>query len=95
MKPFIDFEPVGRRGECQEGENLLECARFLGVDLVNICGGEGTCGSCVVQELEGKVSPITEAEREFIPDEELAQGYAWLAGPSRPRVAECRCQPNR
>ncbi len=75
MKPFIDFEPVGRRGKCREGENLLECARLLGVDLINICGGEGTCGSCLVQVLEGEVSPITEAEREFIPDENLVQGY--------------------
>jgi uncharacterized 2Fe-2S/4Fe-4S cluster protein (DUF4445 family) len=75
MKPVINFEPIGRRGECPEGENLLECARLLGVGLVNICGGEGTCGSCLVQMLEGKVSPITEAEREFIPDEKLSQGY--------------------
>jgi uncharacterized 2Fe-2S/4Fe-4S cluster protein (DUF4445 family) len=75
MKPFIDFEPVGRRGECQAGKTLLECARWLGVELVNVCGGEGTCGSCVVQVLEGEHSPVTEAELEFLTEEKLAQGY--------------------
>lgn len=75
MKRIIDFEPVGRRGECQAGKTLLDCARDLGVELVNICGGEGTCGSCVVQVLAGELSPVTDAEREFLSEEELAQGY--------------------
>jgi uncharacterized 2Fe-2S/4Fe-4S cluster protein (DUF4445 family) len=75
MDAIIDFEPVGRRGEVQAGKNLLECAQHLGVDLASVCGGEGTCGDCVVQVLEGQVSPVTEAEREFLTDERLAQGY--------------------
>jgi uncharacterized 2Fe-2S/4Fe-4S cluster protein (DUF4445 family) len=75
MTPLIDFEPVGRRGEYRKGDSLLECARSLGVELVNICGGEGTCGGCVVQVLAGKTSPITESEREFITEEKLAEGY--------------------
>jgi uncharacterized 2Fe-2S/4Fe-4S cluster protein (DUF4445 family) len=75
MKPIIDFEPLGRRGDYQEGENLLECAQRLGADLASVCGGDGTCGDCVVQVLEGKVSPVTESEREFLTDERLAQGY--------------------
>ena len=75
MTLFIDFEPVGRRGECREGNTLLECARSLGVDLVNICGGEGTCGRCAVQVLAGKTSPITDSEREFISGEKLTEGY--------------------
>jgi uncharacterized 2Fe-2S/4Fe-4S cluster protein (DUF4445 family) len=75
MKHIIDFEPMGRRGECQAGQTLLECARRLGVELVNVCGGEGTCGSCVVQVLEGELSLVTEAEREFLTEEKLVQGY--------------------
>ena len=71
----IDFEPIGRRGECREGDSLLDHARALGVDLVNICGGGGSCGTCLVQVLEGKVSPIEESERDYINDADLEQGY--------------------
>lgn len=88
MSPLVDFEPVGRRGECGEGESLLQCARRLGVDLVSICGGEGICGDCVVQVLEGRVSPIKEAERESLAVERLALGYR-LACRTFP-VSDCR-----
>ena len=75
MTHTIDFEPIGRRGECREGDTLLEHARALGVDLVNICGGAGSCGTCLVQVLAGQVSPIEESERDYISDDELEQGY--------------------
>jgi uncharacterized 2Fe-2S/4Fe-4S cluster protein (DUF4445 family) len=39
----IDFEPVGRRGECQSGESLLECAHRIVVGIRGLCGGKGTC----------------------------------------------------
>jgi len=38
----IDFEPVGRRGDCPADRSLLGCARQLGVELVSVCGGGGT-----------------------------------------------------
>lgn len=37
----IDFEPVGRRGECSNEQSLVESSRQLSVDLVSICGGDG------------------------------------------------------
>ncbi|MDH4068686.1 MAG: hypothetical protein OEU97_07155, partial [Dehalococcoidia bacterium] len=39
----IDFEPVGRRGECQKNESLLACSCRLGMGINSICGGKGTC----------------------------------------------------
>ena len=75
MTHTIDFEPVGRRGDCPEGDSLLDCARHLGVDLVNLCGGTGGCGRCVVQILEGEVSEISPGEAEFLAPEKLAEGY--------------------
>jgi uncharacterized 2Fe-2S/4Fe-4S cluster protein (DUF4445 family) len=45
----IDFEPVGRRGECPAGRSLLEAGGALGVELASLCGGEGTCHRCRVQ----------------------------------------------
>ncbi len=71
----IDFEPVGRRGNYPASQSLLEIARQLGVDLISICGGEGTCGRCKVKGLNGKASPITSAEREVFTPHELREGY--------------------
>jgi uncharacterized 2Fe-2S/4Fe-4S cluster protein (DUF4445 family) len=45
----IDFQPVGRRGECQDTDSLLDCARQLGAGLSNVCGGKGKCQSCKVK----------------------------------------------
>lgn len=71
----VDFEPIGRRGACPEGATLLDCARRLGVDLVNLCGGLGSCGRCVVQIVEGNVSEPTAGESEFLSSKQLAAGY--------------------
>ena len=90
MTYFIDFEPVGRRGSCRDGETLLECARALGVGLVNICGGSGCCGSCLVQVVEGNVSPVADAEREHISQVALSQGYR-LACHATPQ-SDCKVQ---
>lgn len=71
----IDFEPVGRRGNYPADESLLETARQLGIDLISVCGGKGTCGCCKVQILDGCVSPPTSAEREVLSLHELQEGY--------------------
>jgi uncharacterized 2Fe-2S/4Fe-4S cluster protein (DUF4445 family) len=71
----IEFEPVGRRGRCPEGNSLLECARLLKVDLVSICGGAGACLRCRVQVVSGTVSPPTDMDREAFTEEELEQGH--------------------
>jgi uncharacterized 2Fe-2S/4Fe-4S cluster protein (DUF4445 family) len=71
----IDFEPIGRRGAVGPGQSLLEGARQLGVDLVNLCGGKGTCGRCKVQVLTGSVSAPTAVEQEHLTPEELEKGY--------------------
>jgi len=88
MTIYVDFEPVGRRGECPEDSSLLDCARELGVELVNICGGVGSCGRCIVQVLGGDVSPITESERASLTADDLADGYR-LACEAYPR-GDCK-----
>jgi uncharacterized 2Fe-2S/4Fe-4S cluster protein (DUF4445 family) len=75
MNYFIHFEPVGRRGESPAGGTLLDHARTLGVDLVSLCGGNGQCGRCIVQILEGEVSEPTAAELELLLPEKIEQGY--------------------
>ena len=80
----VDFQPVGRRGECPADHSLLECARQLGVELVNLCGGAGTCGRCKVQLLEGRLSEVASSEREALSTRELEDGFR-LACKAYPR----------
>jgi uncharacterized 2Fe-2S/4Fe-4S cluster protein (DUF4445 family) len=80
----IDFEPVGRRGECQSQDSLLACARQLGVGISSICGGKGTCHSCKVQVLSGSVSKPTPSELETFSPQELKAGWR-LACQTYPR----------
>jgi len=71
----INFEPIGRRVPCQEGAVIFEVARDAGVGLGSFCGGKGTCGKCKIHILHGRVSPLTEKERELLSSEEIAHGY--------------------
>ena len=71
----IDFEPVGLRGDCPRDQSLLDAAQRLGVGLVSLCGGNGSCGRCKVQVLTGLVSEPTSAEEKHLSPEELEEGY--------------------
>ncbi len=48
------FQPNGRQGAVAVGDNLLEAARRLGVEIESICGGHQTCGKCKVLVEEGE-----------------------------------------
>jgi len=71
----VDFEPVGRRGQCPGGKSLSDCAHQLGVGILRICGGKGKCHSCKVQVLKGTVSEPTSSEREVFSWQELEDGW--------------------
>lgn len=71
----VDFQPVGRRGQCQSSESLLDCARRLGVGISSICGGLGTCGKCQIKLLNGSVSEPTSDETEIFSPEEIKAGW--------------------
>lgn len=74
--PFIvDFQPIGIRGEFSDEDTLLVCARHLGVDLVSICGGAGTCARCKVQLIRGQLSDLTVDERSSLTESEVLSGY--------------------
>jgi uncharacterized 2Fe-2S/4Fe-4S cluster protein (DUF4445 family) len=51
----LRFPQLGREIPARHGETILESARRAGVRIVGACGGRGTCGSCVIQILEGQV----------------------------------------
>ncbi len=84
----IEFEPVGRRGECPVGQSLLESAQQLGVGLANLCGGHGLCGSCKVQVIDGTVSEPSSVEQQRFSSHELKEGYR-LACQAYP-TSDCR-----
>jgi len=71
----IDFEPVGKRGECSSEQSLLDCAHSLGIGLISICGGLGLFGCCKIQILNGNVSPLTSNEKKLLTEEELKNNY--------------------
>jgi uncharacterized 2Fe-2S/4Fe-4S cluster protein (DUF4445 family) len=71
----IDFQPIGRRGECNAGDSLLDCSRQLGAGISSICGGKGKCQSCKVRVLKGAVSESTANEKAVFTPEELHQGW--------------------
>ncbi|MCX5807082.1 MAG: ASKHA domain-containing protein [Proteobacteria bacterium] len=65
----VDFEPIGKRVICEGGTTLLEAAQKAGVMLTAICGGEGSCGRCIVRVMEGDVSPPTVSEKLLLGDD--------------------------
>ncbi len=71
----VNFQPLGRRGQCPPDQSLMECARQLGVDIVSLCGGIGSCDSCRVKVIAGDVSPPTPEEESALQPSELEQGY--------------------
>ncbi|HLG09761.1 MAG TPA: ASKHA domain-containing protein [Gaiellaceae bacterium] len=71
----VDFEPIGRHGTCRPGESLFDVSRGLGIDLSSICGGQGKCGHCRVQVVEGVVDEPSTADREHLSREELGRGF--------------------
>ncbi len=71
----IEFQPLGRRGACPAGKNLLDCAGGLGVELVSLCGGMGKCRACKVRVMEGSLSEVTPVQKRAFTGEELASGW--------------------
>jgi uncharacterized 2Fe-2S/4Fe-4S cluster protein (DUF4445 family) len=72
---LIDFQPIGRRGECNAGDSLLACSRQLGAGISSVCGGKGKCHSCKVRVRKGAVSEPTANEKAVFSPEELHQGW--------------------
>lgn len=70
----ITLAPDGQSCQVAEGIALQQALGHLGVEITAPCGGEGTCGKCRVQVLDGKVDPVHPEERALLTEEELAAG---------------------
>ena len=71
----VDLQPIGRRTEITADQTLLEAAQNSGVELVAICGGSGSCGTCRVRLVNGQLSALTPIEAHELEAEEIAIGY--------------------
>ena len=75
--PFtIEFQPLGLRLQFENAINTLDAARQAGIQMMAVCGGEGTCGKCVIQILDSKSQyPPSETETRLLASEQLQAGY--------------------
>jgi len=51
----IAVPALDRSIECREDETVFAAARRAGLRIVGACGGRGSCGSCLVRVVEGRV----------------------------------------
>ncbi|HEY45520.1 MAG: hypothetical protein AMJ88_15045 [Anaerolineae bacterium SM23_ 63] len=72
---IVDFEPIGRRIESDASDDLLTAAQNAGIQLISLCGGAGSCDSCRIRLVSGKLTPPTKEEKEIFNPQELKQGY--------------------
>ena len=84
----VTLEPEGTSCEVPVGTTLQEAAARLGIDLSVPCGGEGTCGKCRVQVVDGGVEGLLPEERALLSPEQIEAGLrlgcrAHLTGASR------------
>ncbi|HAR94771.1 MAG TPA: ferredoxin [Deltaproteobacteria bacterium] len=71
----VSFLPFETDTSCAYGSTILEAARNSGVYLESDCNGTGTCGKCRVQVIEGRASPWTDCESDFLGAVEKKAGY--------------------
>ena len=76
MSFTIEFQPTGQRLVAEEALTILAAARQAGLQLWSDCGGEGTCGKCLVRCVEAPPGlPIHAGDRRHLTDQQLADGY--------------------
>jgi uncharacterized 2Fe-2S/4Fe-4S cluster protein (DUF4445 family) len=93
--PLITFHPEGKSIEVPRGTELLDAVHQAGISLDASCGGEGTCGNCLVRIESGEIDSDAS---ELLSPAQAAQGFV-LACKSRilnvPVVVEIPAQSLR
>ena len=60
----LHFPELDREIEVQGDETIFHSARRNGLRIVGACGGRGTCGTCVVRVVEGRIDHVHSAPPE-------------------------------
>ena len=71
----VRFEPLGRQVTFDLPLTVLQAAQNAGVEILALCGGQGTCARCRVKVCGNGLSPVCETERELFSADELSEGY--------------------
>ena len=51
--PRVVFIDEGKTAEATTGRTLLSCALEMGIRISHVCGGDGACGTCRVEVVQG------------------------------------------
>ncbi|HET59877.1 MAG TPA: DUF4445 domain-containing protein [Chloroflexi bacterium] len=70
----LDLEPIGLRLTAAADLTILQVVQQAGVQINAVCGGEGWCGKCRIQHMEGDLTAITDTEAEALTAHDMAQG---------------------
>lgn len=70
----VTFLPENKEVEVERGTTLMQAAEKAGVDINNLCGGEGLCGECRVQVVGGNARPDKHTLG-FLSGEEIQKGF--------------------
>ena len=52
--PRVTFIDCQKSGEFESGKTILACALEMGVDVSHVCGGDGACGTCRIEVIQGE-----------------------------------------
>lgn len=51
--PRVTFPDAQKSEDFPEGQRLLLCVNAMGIRISQVCGGDGACGTCRVEVIEG------------------------------------------
>ena len=51
--PRVIFVDEGKAAEFPQGSTLLTCTMAMDVRISHVCGGDGACGTCRVEVVDG------------------------------------------
>lgn len=70
----VTFLPEGTTTDAISGDTILSVASHAGIDINNLCGGEGVCGRCRVRVMKGDVK-FSSKHLMFLDKKELDEGF--------------------
>jgi uncharacterized 2Fe-2S/4Fe-4S cluster protein (DUF4445 family) len=74
--PRVTFADEGKSAEFPAGKTVLTCALDMNVIISHVCGGDGACGTCRIEVVEGwnNLTPPTpdETYKELEPPHRLS-----------------------
>ncbi|MCX6056460.1 MAG: ASKHA domain-containing protein [Chloroflexi bacterium] len=70
----ITLEPIGTKISVDQDTSILDAARRAGVEIVAVCAGNGTCGTCKCHPISGKFSKVNSAEQTKLLSGEIDSG---------------------